>query len=449
MYQTAFLRLGQRGHLRAYAEGENAMLWFDKRNAGGLALLFCLSAVLSGCSGEGDFAVKSLQSIQTEVEIPASGGTEAPAQGKELSSPGQKDNSQETSGSRKNPLPQENLSLQELPQAVFQTNDGKLLLLGDKAILMDASTLETEICKEITGLAFSFQDINSCKFAESEEEYLVVGNLLKLEQIEGSSFFSSSEEPQMMLIRFSKSLDILETLNIGEAMGASRAIDKYSFIDKGTKLLCSSMEGFFLYELKTKNRTIYPLDESLRGIYSFGYLGSQDKILFAGFYDDGTQADYQCVLGSMGMDGKNLEYEKKQTHEWGEIKCFEDFALIEDAEWNESGERANLFYYGADGKLEEWLLADEYAGVQASETGKYFAVQSRDWAENGESTGYTVRLYASDGGGLLQEIPCPFSEIGQNTMLCQCIVSESAGAVFLLMCDRETEENPCFHVVYI
>ena len=149
----------------------------------------------------------------------------------------------------------------------------------------------------------------------------------------------------------------------------------------------------------------------------------------------------------MRLDGTDLEYEKKQTQEWGEIKCFENFALIEDGKWNETGEQASVFYYGTDKKIKQWLLADEYAAVHASETGKYFAVQSRDWDEAGNSTGYTVRVYTSDGGRLMQEISCPFSEIGQNTMLYECIVSERMEAVFLLLGDRETKSDVRFQVV--
>ena len=416
------------------------MLLFDKK-VGGIALLFGISVVLSGCSDAdaGALGASPVQSVQWETEQTES----------VMPSSRETGGGQEASRSINTYVSGESVSLSAFPEAVFQTNDGKLLLLGDKVILMNAATLETEICREVTGLDFSLQDVSSWKFAELEDEYLVMGNYLqrKWEEGENFSFYSSSEEPQLMLIRFSRDLERLETLNIGDAMGANRGMDKYDFICNGTKLLCSSMEGFFLYDLETGIHTIYPMEEALLGIYAFGYMEATDRILFAAFYYDGTRPDSQCVLGSMRLDGTDLEYEKKQTQEWGEIKCFENFALIEDEKWNGNGEQASVFYYGADKKIQQWPLADEYAAVQASETGKYFAVQSKDWDEGGNSTGYTVRVYTSDGGRLMQEIPCPFSEIGQNTMLCECIVSEKMEAVFLLLCDRETKSDARFQVM--
>ncbi len=426
------------------------MLWYDKMKAGGLAILLGLSTVLSGCSQEVDAGEKLFQSGQVGAGISAPQGMETPeteapdTNGKETSQASQALNN--TSFAVNDTDVREIIPLTELPEHVFQTNDGKLLLLGDKAVLMDIDTYGMEICKEMTGLDFSFQDIQSCKFVQRENEYLVAGNYHKLEKDAGENFFTSSDEPRLMLIRFSNSLEVLETLDIGEAMGAQRGIDKYDFIDHGRKLLCSSMEGFFLYDLETGARTQYSLDDGLLGINTFGYMEAENKILFTAFYNNGSQADSLNVLGSLHLDGTDLEYEKKQTHEWGEIWSFEDFALIEDGKWNADGERASAFCY-RDGKIQEWALADEYAAIQASETGKYFAVQSRDWAENGNNTGYTVRVYETEGGRLMQEISCPFSETGQDTMLCQCVVSEKAEAVFLLMCDRETKKDARFQVL--
>lgn len=422
------------------------MLWFD-RKAGGIAVLFGMSVVLSGCSDAdaGAFRASPIQSVQSETEQ-----TESKTPSSRETGGGQEDSrNTNTSHSINTYVSGESVSLSSLPEAVFQTDDGKLLLLGDNVILMNAATLETEICREVTELNFSFQNMSSWEFAESEDEYLVMGNYLQMEKKEEGnfSFSSSSEEPQLMLIRFSKDLERLETLNIGEAMGANRGMSKFDFICNGTKLLCSSMEGFFLYDLETGIHTKYPMEEALLNIYAFGYMESTDRILFAAFYNDGTRPDSQCVLGSMRMDGTDLEYEKKQTQEWGEIKCFENFALIEDGKWNGNGERASVFYYGADKKVQQWPLADEYATIQASETGKYFAVQSRDWDEGGNSTGYTVRVYTSDGGRLIQEISYSFSEIEQNTMLCECIVSENMEVVFLLLCDRETKSDVRFQIM--
>ena len=235
------------------------MLWYDKMKAGGLAILLGLSTVLSGCSQEVDAGEKLFQSGQVGAGISAPQGMETPeteapdTNGKETSQASQALNN--TSFAVNDTDVREIIPLTELPEHVFQTNDGKLLLLGDKAVLMDIDTYGMEICKEMTGLDFSFQDIQSCKFVQRENEYLVAGNYHKLEKDAGENFFTSSDEPRLMLIRFSNSLEVLETLDIGEAMGAQRGIDKYDFIDHGRKLLCSSMEGFF-YTIWRRERVL-------------------------------------------------------------------------------------------------------------------------------------------------------------------------------------------------
>lgn len=422
-------------------------------------IFLSLSAVLAGCS-EADFeAVLSPppgeESDGKEISMPIWGEDTDEKEGTPGRSgwgEGEEPTQSAEAGNREGEeIPRngvESVSLAELPRFVFQTGDGHLLLLGDRVELMNIHTFETERCLEDTGLDFSFRDFDSCRFAAGDDDYLVVGNYLRMEKEGDSHFMTSSEEPRLILVRFSRSLEILEVLNLGEAMELARGIDEYALDSRGTRLLCASLEGCFLYDLEKRERISYPMaEEKLFAVSSLGYMESEDRVLFTAFYDDGSR-DYQHVFGSMNLDGANLQYEKKQTQEWGEeIWCFRNFALIEDGELYESGEKGKVFYCGADGKVREYILADEYTSVQPSETGKYFAVQSREWAEDGRSTGYTVRVYESESGRLIQTIDCPFSEAGEDTMLCQCIVSEERKSVLLLFCDRETEGKPRFQVV--
>lgn len=395
--------------------------------------LIGLTMLLTGCSGE-DYEVLFLRDAEVIEEMPPSTGEEAGGKEKE------KEPSVEEVGFEKRG---------ELPQYVFQTGDGHLLLLGDRVELMNVNTLETERCLEDTELEFSFHDFVSCRFATCNEDYLVVGNYLQMEKEENSNFMTSSEEPVLMLVRFSRNLDILEVLNLNEVLGAARGIDKYALDRRGTRLFCASLDECFLYDLEKGERISYPLpEEKLYAVSALGYMEAEDRVLFTAFYDDGNGDDLLHVFGSMDSDGTNLQHEKKQTQEWGgEIWCFRDFALIEDGKLYESGEKGKVFYYGADGRMKEYVLADEYTSVQPSETGKLFAVQSREWAEDGNNIGYTVRVYESESGKLIQTIDCPLSKIGENAMLWQCIVSEERKSVLLLFCDRETRENPHFQVV--
>lgn len=419
----------------------------DRMRAGCAAFLLGWSAVLAGCSeGSGPEAAFP-QGVEVDVLSQAGG-----AEGKEPLSQGS-GTGRDSGIDRKAPSAQDGaetlrtsqsagqrVSLEEPPSFVFRTGDGHLLLLGDGVSLMNVNTLEMDLVRKETGLDFSFRDFHSCKAVTVGDEYLVLGNYLKMKDL-GNGMASSDGQPQLKLVRFDKNLNVLETRDMGEVMGAKREIDKYGFLDGGTKLFCASLAEVFLYDLKTGKRTEYPLIEGkLNGVYYFGCIESVGKIVFVSPYDDGSR-DCQQVLGSISLDGTDLQYETKERWEWGEIWGFDNFALLEDGKLHEHGEKGSAFYYGTDGKLKQYTLADEYAALQPSDTGKYFAVQSKDWTEDGKPTGYTVRVYESKSGRLAQEISCPFSEIGQDTMLWECIVSEEAGAVFLLMCDRETRGN--------
>lgn len=447
------------------------MFRFDRIRAVYAVFLLCLSAALAGCSAAD---LEAMLPREAGGAVSSSPGEESAGRDRTMSSQGENETEDRrhpgdapTDGEEGHPqgagtgeegLPQgtsagegqdvvKSVSLTKLPKYVFRTGDGHLLLLGDRVELMNLNTLETERCLEDTGLDFSFCDFGSCKFAAYQDEYLVVGQYLQMERDGNDNFYTSSEEPKLMMVRFSRSLEVLEVLKLEEVMGLKRGIDEYAFADRGTKLLCASLEGCFLYDLEKGDSISYPLEEEkLYGVSALGYMEAEDKVLFAAFYDDGSQ-DYLPVLGSMSSDGTNLQYEKRQTQEWGEIWCFRDFALIEDGRLYESGEKGKVFYYGADEKIREYVLADEYTSIQPSDTGKYFAVQSREWTEDGDSTGYTVRVYESESGQLIQTIDCPFTKTGQDAMLCQCIVSEETESVLLLFCDRETEENPRFQVV--
>lgn len=422
---------------------------FNLRNrmrAGCAAVILGWSAVLSGCSeGRGPEAAFP-QGVKVDI-LSQDGGTEGSGTGQDSGADRKEPSAQGAAETVRTPQSAgKSVFLEEPPRFVLRTGDGHLLLLGDGVSLMNVDTLEMELGRKETGLDFSFQDFLSCKAVTVGDEYLVLGNYTKMKDL-GNGMLSSDGLPQLKLVRFDKNLNVLEIRDMGEAMGAKREIDRYGFLDGGKKLFCASLTEAFLYDLNTGKRTEYPLNEGkLHGVVDFGCIESEGKIVFVSTYDDGSR-DYQQVLGSISLDGTDLQYETKERWEWGGIWGFDDFALIEDGKFHENGEKGSAFYYGADGKLKQYTLADEYAALQPSDTGKYFAVQSRDWTEDGNSTGYTVRVYESKSGRLMQEISCPLSEIGQDTMLWECIVSEEAGVVFLLMCDRETGENTRFQVV--
>lgn len=99
------------------------------------------------------------------------------------------------------------------------------------------------------------------------------------------------------------------------------------------------------------------------------------------------------------------------------------------------------FYYDRYKELHVYSLADEYTGLQPSEKGNYFAVQSVAWSEDGRNMGYIVRIYASGSGRLVHEVPLPRTEIGENSVLSDCVICEDTGKLLMFLHDRGTDDN--------
>lgn len=345
------------------------------------------------------------------------------------------------------------LPLQEAPAHILQTKDGRLLMLGENAVLLDCKTLEIVERNDNLGLDFSFHNLHTCKLTCLENEYIVLGQLLTLQEV-GDGMFSSSEEPQLKLVRLGKTLEVLEVIDVDKLLGNDSVINNYELIDNGTKLLYDSGAGFFSYDMETKEHTTLvtpantPVEEAkLSRLLSFGYLSGKKQILFTSFYDDGIHSDLMRTIGSVMPDGTGLNYEKEETHFWGNVWCFDKFALIEDDDFHESGEKANVFYYDTSGNIHVYPLADEYTSIQPSDKGQYFAVQSKTWGADNSCTGYVIRIYSSHNGQPIQEIFCPFSEIGQNTVIANCVICEDTNRILILMYDRETKTNARFKIM--
>lgn len=430
----------------------------------GLPAIICsLFLSLTGCSGNAPtpesengvqaFPIASSEAEPSPEEIPLQ---ELPLQEipPQEASP-QKVSPQEASSQEVSlqELPLQELSLQEAPAHILQTEDGRLLMLGENAALLDCKTLEIVEKNNNLGLDFSFHNFRTCKLTCLENEYIVLGQLLTLQKV-GDGMFSSSEEPQLKLVRLGKTLEVLEVIDVDKLLGNNSVINNYELIDNGTKLLYDSGTGFFSYDMETKEHTtlITPANTTVKearlsSLLSFGYLSEKKQILFTSFYDDGIHSDSMRTIGSVMPDGTGLNYEKEETHFWGNVWCFDKFALIEDGDFHESSEKANVFYYDTNGDIHVYPLADEYTSIQPSDKGQYFAVQSKTWGADNSCTGYVIRIYSSDSGQPIQEISCPFSEIGQNTVIANCVICEDTGRILILMYDRETKTNARFKIM--
>lgn len=358
-------------------------------------------------------------------------------------------------------LPLDDISLYDCPDYVFSTGEGQLLLVGEGLTLLDCNTLEIVGQNRSPGLDFNLDDLLSCKLTVLEEEYILLGKWLdmgKAEALGDGSFISmSSEMPELKMIRIRKDLQIMEVINMNEVLGTERDISTFTLVEHGTKLIFSEdYNGLYVYDRNTGKRSecidfYHSLESTEDGgigsVYSIQYTEAANQILFTGTYYDSKVKEYLKTVGKVNMDGSGLSYEKGGVNDYGALWYFDGFVLIEDMEFRGPGGVGTAFYYDRNKELHIYSLADEYTGLQPSEEGNYFAVQSVEWSTEGRNIGYTVRIYALKSGQLVQEILLPRTEIGEDIVLSKVVIYEDTGRILMFLHDRGTDDNAHIKVV--
>lgn len=349
----------------------------------------------------------------------------------------------------------EDISLEDYPEYVFSTGEGQLLLVGEGFTLLDCNTLEIVKQNRNPGLDFNMNDLFSCKMTALEEEYILVGNWMGLgeakAQGDGTFISVSEEKAELKLVRIGKDLQVVEALTMNDILGTERNISSFALAEHGTKLIFSEdYHGLYVYDRNTEERSeCIDFYNSLEGTRDGGissvdciqYVESTGQILFTGSYFDSRKKEYLRTVGQVNMDGSGLSYEQESVYAYGDLWYFDGFTLIEDMEFRGPGGIGTAFYYDRNKELHVYSLSDEYTGLQPSEKGNYFAVQSVVWAEDGANIGYAVRIYASKNGQLIQEISLPRTEIGENTGLSECVICEDTERILMFLHDRETDDN--------
>lgn len=97
----------------------------------------------------------------------------------------------------------DDISLDDCPEYVFSTGEGKLLLVGEGLTLLDCNTLEIVGQNRNPGLDFNLEDLLSCKLTVLEEEYILLGNWVDFGEAEalgnGTFMRVSEEEPEFKM----------------------------------------------------------------------------------------------------------------------------------------------------------------------------------------------------------------------------------------------------------
>ncbi len=291
-------------------------------------------------------------------------------------------------------------------------DSGILLFTREKMILMDGITLEVQ--KETENSAPSFIDQQTVSVGDG---CMVLG-----ETFEAWSF---------KLVEYDGELQVKQITDIEEVSSAEREIMSCWLLSDGNRLLYNNINGFYLFDFTSGETT----DLTQEGIFiqDFACLEAKGEILFSG-----NSASDKKILGRMDMDGKGMQIEDRE-HLWGELWGFEDFALADEAELVGKEKEGAVFRYDEQG-IHSFPLtdSDENGNITVSCGGGYYGTRT-----NVQDTALRcyVRIYSSEDGSLVKELPLLYEEYGENFRLGGYLICDDMQRVILYGTwrGRETE----------
>lgn len=289
---------------------------------------------------------------------------------------------------------------------------GRLLLAGEKMILMDGITLEIQTETE-----------NRAPLLVYPQTLPVGDGCMML----GVLF----EGPQSKLVEYDGELQVKRIMDVEEVSSAEREIMSCRLLSDGNRILYNNINGFYLFDF-TSGETNDLTQEDLF-IYNFACLEAKGEILFSG-----SDASGKRILGRMDMDGKGMQIEDRE-HLWGELWGFGDFALADEAELVGKEKEGAVFRYDEQG-IHSFPLtdSDENGNITVSCGGGYYGTRT-----NVQDTALRcyVRIYSSKDGSLVKELPLSYEEYGENFRLGGYLICDDMQRVVLYGTwrGRETE----------
>lgn len=293
--------------------------------------------------------------------------------------------------------------LNEFYGTVNCVEDGSLLLVGSKIMLMDSRTLEIQKEAEYNGPL-----LISPQAGIYGDGFKVMGE--------------SSEEWRFNLVEFDRDLHVKQIADIEEAVASERELMACKLLSDGDKLLYNNIYGLYLFDFLS-DETIDLTQDGIN-VHDFTCLAGKGDILFCGSTSTGER-----VLGMVDMKGEKQQRENKE-HLWGEMWGFEDFALIEEAELVGRERERMVFRYDVDEGIRSFPLTDnsENGNITVSCRGGYYATCT--YMESHEVR-YVIRIYSSEDGRMIKELPLTYEEYGDNFRLNGYLICEKVNRIIL------------------
>lgn len=290
---------------------------------------------------------------------------------------------------------------------------GRLLLtVKDKILLLDGGTLEIQ------------------KEAENSAPNLI--NIQTLAMEDGCRMLGATFEGQsFQLIEYDGELQVKQITDLEEASATERMIFSCRLLSDGNRILYNDIDGFYLFDLLSGEKK--DLTQEGIFIYYFACLEEKGEILFSG-----SDASGKRILGKMNMDGEGLQIEDRE-HLWGELWTFGEYALAGEAELVGKEKEGVVLRYDAQG-IHAFPLTDsgENGNITVSCGGAYYGTRTR---LVGDVLRYCVRIYSSEDGSLVKELPLSYEEYGDNFRLSGYLICDDMQKIILYGYWRGREED--------
>ncbi len=301
-------------------------------------------------------------------------------------------------------LTSKKIVLNDFSGTVNCVEDGGLLLVDTSRILqMDSLALEIQKEEENTAPFL----INP-QAKRREDIYLLMGEL--------------SEEWRFKLLEYDRDLHLKQITDIEETVASEREIMTCKLFSEGDKLLYNNINGLYLFDFVSDETADLTQDGIF--IYDFACLEQAGEILFSG-----SDSSEERVLGILGMDGEKRQKESAE-HSWGDIWAFEDFALIEEAELVGREREGMVFRYDVGEGIRCFPLSDseENGNITVSCNGVYYATRTN---MEGDELRYVIRIYSSDDGSMVRELPLTYEEYGDGFRLSEFLICDDVNRIIL------------------
>lgn len=246
---------------------------------------------------------------------------------------------------------------------VCPIEDDKIMLLGEKFLLLSRTSLSILAQGDIEELPFSLLDLHDCTVCKCEEGYMIGGTI----------YHDNGMGSWLALLIVDDNLNLKSIVSVEEAIDCDRSIMKFEFVDNGRKLLYTTMMGLELFDWETKAKRCILTEDYF--IHYFAYDNKLNRVLYVA--NDRAQ---NRILGYINVDLPNSSQIIDVNATWGKIHIFDEYILIEEDDVFGKKKSGILYCYDYENTAHHIRLNDlaKSTPLSVSSNGMYYALKDVD-----------------------------------------------------------------------